>query len=168
MEQWDVLTRNGRPTGRIVSRGGPTLKKGEYHLVVHIWVTDGRGNLLIQRRSDDKPQMAGEWAAIGGSAVSGETSLGAARRELREEMGLDRSAEEMRHIGRMPRRNSLLDLYLTEYHDTVLSLDLQTDEVAEARWVSAAELKKRIKEGGFHDYGEEYFAMVFAALENKQ
>lgn len=164
MEHWDVLNRNGRPTGRVVSRGGPIFRKGEYHLVVHVWITDGNGNFLIQRRSDDKPLMPGEWAAVGGAAVSGESSITAARRELAEEMGLVREDHELRYIGRLPRRTSLIDIYAAESHDEVLNLRLQSDEVAEARWVSFEDLKRRIKDGGFHDYGDSYFALVFTAL----
>ena len=91
MESWDILSRNGKPTGKTVSRMCPILRRGEYHLVVHIWTVDGKGNVLIQRRSDQKPLMPGEWAATGGAAVSGETSRFAACRELKEELGIEKA-----------------------------------------------------------------------------
>ena len=70
IEKWDILNEKGVPTGRTTLRGKCILKAGEYHLVVHIWVVSGDGRLLIQRRSDNKKLMPGEWAATGGAAVS--------------------------------------------------------------------------------------------------
>ena len=32
---------------------GERLKPGQYHLVVHIWIVDEAGRLLIQRRADE-------------------------------------------------------------------------------------------------------------------
>lgn len=167
MENWDILNRNGRPTGRVVSRKCPILRRGEYHLVVHIWTVDGKGKILIQRRSDSKPLMPGEWAATGGAAVAGEASRFAACRELSEELGIKKAREELVYVTRMIRRNSLLDIYLTFTDCDPGDLTLQEDEVAEVKWVDADELKNMIENGEFHNYGKEYFDKLFAAFETK-
>lgn len=63
-EFWDVLDFKGRPTGQTVCRRlKGKFPKGRFHLVVHIWVTNSRGEFLIQQRSPFKQPMAGEWAA---------------------------------------------------------------------------------------------------------
>ncbi len=167
MEIWDVFNKDGKPTGRTVERRNPILRKGEYHLVVHIWTTDGRGNLLIQRRSDSKPLMPGLWAATGGAAVSGENSRLAAVRELKEELGIDKKENEIRLIKRIIKRNSFVDVYFTKASVKVDTLSLQTEEVAEARWVSPDCLKRMVERGEFHDYGKGYFDTVFAALDKE-
>lgn len=167
MESWDILNRNGKPTGRTVSRMCPILRRGEYHLVVHIWTVDGRGNVLIQRRSDQKPLMPGEWAATGGAAVSGEASRFAACRELKEELGITKARDELVYVTRMVRRNSLVDIYLTFTDCDPADLVLQEDEVAEVKWVSTKELADMVSRGEFHNYGKEYFEKLFAAFETK-
>ena len=85
MELWDIMNEDGAITGKTVVRGRTVLGRGEYHLVVHIWVISSNGNFLIQRRSEKRRLMPGEWASTGGSAISGESSLHAAARELKEE-----------------------------------------------------------------------------------
>ena len=168
MERWDIYNREGRPTGRTVSRGRLILRRGEYHLVVHIWAVDKKGNVLIQRRSEEKPLMPGEWAATGGAAIAGESSLAAAVRELREEMGIEKREQELKKITRMVRRNSLLDIYITETDLSGEQLKLQKGEVAEAKWITLDELKRMAEKGEFHNYGKEYFEIVFDAIEKEK
>lgn len=50
MERWDLLDENGRPTGERMVRGEP-IRPGRYHRVVHVWVMDSTGRLLIQKRA---------------------------------------------------------------------------------------------------------------------
>lgn len=85
-ELWDVYDENRGRTGRIHRRGDP-LEPGEYHLVVHVWIRNGRGEYLLTKRSPNKgyPNM---WESTGGSALAGDDSLTAALREVREETGL--------------------------------------------------------------------------------
>ena len=71
MEKWDILNSRGDTVGKVAVRGQTPLKSGEYHLVVHIWVISADGKLLVQRRSDSKKLMPGEWAATGGAAAIG-------------------------------------------------------------------------------------------------
>jgi len=167
MEQWDVFDKNGQTTGKTVSRGRITLDKDEYHLVVHIWIIGSDGRLLIQRRSDSKPLMPGEWAATGGAAIAGETSLCAARRELFEELGIDADDGQMNFIHRMVRKNSFIDIYLVRTDIAVCDLKLQTSEVAEARWVHRNKLRHMIRNGNFHNYGKDYFDILFSSFAKK-
>ena len=55
-ERWGLLDDKGNPTGKTMLRG-ERLKPGQYHLVVHIWIVDEAGRLLIQRRADDLKLM---------------------------------------------------------------------------------------------------------------
>lgn len=111
--------------------------------------------------------MPGEWAAIGGSAVSGETSTIAAQRELFEEMGIETDADELLLIKRMVRKSSLLNIYLIYKDIPIADLKLQEEEVSEAKWVHRNKLRQMIKHGEFHNYGKEYFESVFDAFNQK-
>ena len=81
MEKWDLLDGDGRPLGQTLVRGDK-LRPGQYHLVVHIWVEDSKGRLLIQKRAPHLKLMPDTWAVTGGSALAGEDSLTAAARAV--------------------------------------------------------------------------------------
>lgn len=167
MELWDILDKNGQPTGKTVEKKKVCLAKGEYHLVVHIWILGSDGRVLIQRRSFERMLMPGEWAAIGGSAISGEPAYEAAKRELREEMGIETEDRDLRLVKRMNRKNSILNVYLLCRDIPISELKLQTEEVCDAKWVHRNKLRQMIKSKEFHNYGDEYFEAVFAAFDRK-
>ena len=164
-EKWDVLDERGRPTGKTTLRGKNLLRQGEYHLVVHIWIISDKGDFLIQRRSDSKKLMPGEWAATGGAAVAGENSFVAARRELLEELGIRTNHDTLLKLLRIRRRNSFLDVWITTFNGNIQNLHLQKSEVAEAKWVKREELEEMIDRGEFHNYGREYFDKVFEKID---
>lgn len=165
MEKWDILNADGVPTGKTTLRGHCNLKTGEYHLVVHIWIVSSRGEFLIQRRSDNKKLMPGEWAATGGAAISGEDSYTAANRELYEELGIPSNKQTLKKLTRIKRRNSLLDIWFINIDIEDKKLRLQKNEVAEAKWISRDEFMTMINNGEYHNYGKEYFDTVFEKID---
>ena len=166
-EKWDILNGDGAFTGRTTSRGNYVFKKGEYHLVVHIWILSSDGRFLIQRRSDNKKLMPGEWAATGGAAQSGEDSFTAASRELFEELGIKSDRQTLKFLSRMKRRNSFLDVWITVTDIPAEKLTLQSSEVSAAKWVDKKELTKMIEDGDYHNYGKEYFNAVFGKITDR-
>lgn len=167
-EIWDIIDADGALTGRTVARGRCFLKPGEYHLVVHIWIVSRDGRFLLQRRSDKKKLMPGEWAATGGAAISGESSYEAAHRELFEELGIPSSKQTLKQVLRLKRRNSLVDVWMIISDAKLEELKLQKSEVAEARWVTKEELFDMIDKGLFHNYGKDYFERVLSALADNK
>lgn len=161
MEEWDILNSAGEATGKTAVRGKTTLSSGEYHLVVHIWVHNSEQKLLIQRRSEHKKLMPGEWAATGGAAISGESSFDAASRELKEELGIDSDESSLTFVKRIKRRSSFIDVYSICADVSAESLHLQESEVDTVKWVTKDYLRTMIKEGKFHDYGRYYWSVVF-------
>ncbi len=164
MEKWDLLDADGNPTGQTIVRGEP-LRAGMYHLVEHIWIVDTKGRLLIQQRNPNLRLMPGVWAANSGSAVAGEESESAARRELFEELGIRTAPGELVYGGRMRRRNSFTDVWILYRDIDVTALRLQPEEVARAQWVSPEQLIAMLQERSFHHYGTAYFQFVFRAIE---
>lgn len=167
MEKWDILNAEGEFVGKTTLRGKCNLKSGEYHLVVHIWIISSKGDVLIQRRSENKKLMPGEWAATGGAAISGEDSYTAANRELYEELGIPSNKQTLKFLTRIRRRNSLLDIWFINTDVCLENLCLQKDEVSEARWVSRDELITMIKNGDYHNYGNNYFETVFNKIDEQ-
>lgn len=164
MELWDILDPSGNRTGRKMVRGQRRLLSGEYHLVVHIWPFNSNGQLLIQRRAGTCKLMPNEWAATGGSAVSGEESIAAAMRELHEEIGIKAEPEELLFAQRLKRKNSFLDVWFVKADVDIHSLRLQKEEVSEVRWISEDRLNHLVKQGRYHNYGREYFELISNSL----
>lgn len=166
-EKWDILNEDGLATGRTALRGNCVFKKGEYHLVVHIWIFSSDGRILIQRRSKDRKLMPGEWAATGGAAQAGEDSFTAASRELFEELGIKSDSRTLNFLSRIKRRNSFLDIWTIKTDIPAEKLTLQSSEVSDAKWVDVEFLKKMIEDGDYHNYGKDYFNLVFQEINNK-
>lgn len=162
LESWDILDKYGNNTGKTIVKGKTCLLKGEYHLVVHIWIVNEIGQLLIQKRTDNKDMMPGKWAATGGSALSGESSVNAAIRELSEELGIYAGSTNLKLLKRFLRKNSIADLWCIKMNIGIESLILQEDEVAEVKWVTKDELQEMLNSGIFHNYGADYFNTIFS------
>ncbi len=66
------------------------------HRAVHVWVFDGAGRLLLQKRSLSKDSHPGKWdSSCSGHVDAGEGYLESAVRELEEELGLAVKAEDL-------------------------------------------------------------------------
>lgn len=162
-EYWDVLNEQGEKTGKRLRRTAYNqLASGEYHLVVHIWIVNSKGEFLIQRRSRERLPMPGEWAATGGSVLSGEESQAAAIRELQEELGIRVLPGEIHYLRQFKRKNSIIDFWWARVDANLSSLVLDSNEVEEARWVSRSTLRQMIQQKQFHNYGRNYFSAVFS------
>ncbi len=87
-EMVDHVDENDRVIG-CVTRAEMRARKLR-HRAVFVVVTDGRGRLLVHRRSPTKDIWPG-WCdiAVGGVVSAGESYATAARRELAEEVGIE-------------------------------------------------------------------------------
>jgi len=101
-EPFDIITANGKPTGRVKSRAD-VHRDGDWHRAIHVWVAgvDDRGApfLTLQRRSPDKDTWPGRFdATVGGHYRAGE-SLAEAMREVKEEIGIIPNLNDLRPLG---------------------------------------------------------------------
>ena len=115
MEFNDIYDKDRNLTGRIHKRGTP-WHRGEYGLVVCVWVYDGNGNVLLTRRAPEK-SYAGTWENSGGAAQAGETSRKAIARELFEETGIRAGEEEFEFLRTVRDKNAFYDHYCLKRED---------------------------------------------------
>lgn len=143
MEKWDLYTEYREKTGKEHIRG-EKIPEGFYHLVVHIWIRNCKGEYLISQRSANRPTFPLMWECVGGSVLMGESSIDGALREVKEEVGLDLEPETGKILFTKIRGtfNDIVDVWLFEY-DGDLHLDgATTDEVADCRWMTVSEIRK--------------------------
>jgi 8-oxo-dGTP pyrophosphatase MutT (NUDIX family) len=111
------------------------------HRSTYIGVVSSDGQLLIHQRSADKEVFPSAWdIAAGGVCTAGESWDESARRELREELGIDASLE---HLGRGTWEEpgggaSLVGHVYLARSDGPFSFD--DGEVVQARFVTLTEL----------------------------
>lgn len=139
----DIYDKDRNPTGRVHLRGTP-WKKGEYGLVVCVWVYDGSGNILLTRRASGKT-FAGTWENSGGSAQAGETSLQAIVRELREETGIHAAPQEFELLEYVREGDIHFDHYCLQRAIPLDQIILQPGETDAVRWASFEEVHQLIQ-----------------------
>lgn len=143
MEWNDIYDQDRNLTGRTHRRGTP-WKKGEYGLVVCVWVHDGHGKLLLTRRAPEK-SFAGTWENSGGAAKAGESSLEAIIRELFEETGIQAAPEEFELLGSDRDRVCHYDFYCLRRSTPLENIKLLPGETDAARWVTFAQVHEMIE-----------------------
>ena len=150
-EYWDLYDGAGQLTGEKHLRG-TAVPGGRFHKVVHIWIQNSKGELLMQKRSDTVDNCPGEWATTGGSVQAGEEPITTVVRELAEELGLTVSAEELRYCLMVRRKDAFCYVYMLKKDVPAESLTLQESEVAAVEWMTLEQVDRMVKERTMHRY----------------
>ena len=165
-EIWDLYNENRELLGKDHVRGEQLPIDG-YHLVVHVWIRNSKGQYLISQRSANRPTFPLVWECVDGSVVKGEDSLQGALREVKEEVGVDLLPEKGQVIlsdikkiefGKVV--NKIVDVWLFEYDGEVDLSNATTDEVAQAAWMNREQIKELFDANMFVDTLEYFFTEV--------
>jgi len=154
MEYIDIVTKDGKPTGKSELKS-VIHQKGYYHHTAHIWFYTANGDLLLSQRSAKKTICPLMWdVSVAGHIDAGETSKQAAIRETEEEIGLTISENNLQKIGVFEcfqtYENGIID---NEFHNTFIAelkvplskLVLQEEEVEAIKLVSFDAFEALIK-----------------------
>lgn len=107
----------------------------------------GEAVLLIERAVDPRDPWSGHLSFPGGKLEQGESSLQAALRESREEIGLDLQVHHyvdelpLGYAGRAQDLSKAVKPYLFRL-DEIPELQLQLDEVAAVHWLKVEDFKR--------------------------
>ena len=165
-EIWDLYDENRELLGKDHVRGEQLPIDG-YHLVVHVWIRNSKGEYLISQRSANRPTFPLVWECVDGSVVKGEDSLQGALREVKEEVGVDLLPEKGQVIlsdikkiefGKVV--NKIVDVWLFEYNGKVDLSNATTDEVAQVAWMNREQIKELFDANMFVDTLEYFFTEV--------
>ena len=143
-ELWDVYRADGtKVDGKISVRGHHDLMKNEYHLVVYVWIINDKNEIIISKRQKGKT-FEGVWECTGGCAQMGDTSLQAALREVKEELGLDLDPQKgerfKRYVRKFPKgASALCDVWVFRQNFELSDISVQTEEVSEAKIIPMTE-----------------------------
>ena len=146
MELLDIYDACRNRTGR-VHRRGDKLAKGDYILVVCVWVCDGKGRFLLTLRAPEKIGCPNTWENSGGAAKAGETSRQAIARELFEETGIRAAEEEFEFLDTDRDRNIFYDHYCICRQVPRKDIVLLPGETDDAMWASFGKIHWMIRTG---------------------
>jgi isopentenyldiphosphate isomerase len=158
-EIFDVVDPEGRPVGRARRsevHGNPAL----IHRAVHVLVFNPEGCLYLQKRSADKDIQPGKWdTSVGGHVGLGEAVEEAARREMREELGIETAGLAPLHtyLWRSPVETEFVTTYRCEYDGPVT---VDPVEIDEGRFWTAREIEAALGSGLFTPNFEEEYSRI--------
>lgn len=149
MEYFDETNEKGEATGRVVSRQD-AHKYGYRHNVIHIWIVNDKGEILLQRRSkykDSYPNMYD--VSCAGHIEAGNDKIETAIRELKEELDIDVTEAEL-EFAFMYNIYASNDVFVNNENAYVYvlfknldteNIKLQEEEVSEVKYFKLEELK---------------------------
>ena len=168
MEVFDLYDNNFNKLDRKMVRGG-TNNEGEYHLVVHIWFRNSKGEYLIQQRNKKEDSVPYQWAATGGAAISGDNSIQTAIKETYEEIGLKLEPNQLQLVKRYFIENHIsnyiTDLYIVKEDILIEDLTIDTLEVRDVAYKTMNQIKEMIRNNEFWNYARlmersDYFELL--------
>ena len=140
-ERRDCYNENSEPTGETYFKGDK-LPEGRYPMVVMIVIQNSKGEFLMQKRV---PEKGGDWGVTGGHPKSGETPLEGMITEVKEELGLDISDKTLEIYSEGCDGVDCYKMYYVNLDFDAETLDIQKEELTEARWFSMDKLEEMVE-----------------------
>jgi isopentenyldiphosphate isomerase len=145
-EKRELYDINRNPSGVIIYKG-ESIPEDLYEMTVSIFIENSDGELLIQKRSEDK---GGKWATTGGHPKAGESCLEGIVNEVYEEMGINLDYKNIELIEETTFKNKMGCLYFIKQDININDCILQEEEVSHVKWASVDEIFNMIQNNEFH------------------
>ncbi|AUC81702.1 NUDIX domain-containing protein [Lacinutrix sp. Bg11-31] len=176
----DIVTKEGKLTGKSALKS-EVHAKGHYHNTVHIWFYTSDGEVLLAQRAASKTIYPLLWdVSVAGHIDAGETLKSGALREIKEEIGLTVSENELEKIGVFKcfqnYSNGIIDnefhhTYIAKFDGLLFDLTPQKEEVEALKLVSMYAfhdlLENSKNNGHFVSSNSDYYDKVIAAILEK-
>jgi len=162
LEYLDIVDKTGEPTGSIVERS-IAHAYGIPHHCSHVWLfrfRNSKPQLLLQKRSGEKDSFPGCYdISSAGHIPAGDDYISSALRELKEELGVDAKADELRFCGsyfvsvdsefngREFHDREFAMVYLLELDRSEESFTLQREDVESVMWMDLDRLLTAVRSG---------------------
>jgi isopentenyldiphosphate isomerase len=178
-EQIDILTPEGKPTGKTALKS-EAHKNGWFHATVHIWLFTSDEKILLQKRALTKKVFPGLWdISVAGHIGAGESIISSAKREVFEEIGLQLTDNDLIKIGirkhQISHKNGIQDnefhhVFIAELKIPLSELSIQEEEVDDIKLFNLSTLKntknlKNILLPRFHEYYVSIYDKIITYLK---
>ena len=143
----DVYDENRNKTGKTINREDiEKLAEGEYIIVSHCWIINSAKQILMTQRSLTT-NRGGKWEDTHGGIRTGETSKQGMVRELKEEIGIEISENELKLIKTIKKENTLRDIYIVKKDISLADISFNDGEVMDCKYVTLDQFKEMIEKG---------------------
>ena len=157
-ELYDI---NGNNTGKIYYKG-EKIPVGFYPMVVMIVIRNSKGEFLMQKRIEAK---GGDWGVTGGHPKAGENPLQGIIEEVKEEIGVDLSKENIIEYNSGCDGKECFKMYFVTKDINIEDIKIQKEELSEVKWFSMKELKRMVNLKELNENQISCFEKVCAFLE---
>ncbi len=158
-EMLPLVTPDGVVFGR-ASREWCHGGSRELHPVVHLFIADREGNVLLQKRASWKETYPGAWdMSAGGHVTFGESALETVYREAEEELGLV-GFTPLYLFSRLDERETERELSVAYAVIGRPALGNWGSEVEQCRWWSIPEIEAQMGKGVFTPVFEAEWPLV--------
>lgn len=145
MEVRDLVNKYRQKTGKTI-RKGDKIPEGYYIQVVCICIQNRKGEYLVQKRTKEKN---GKYGITSGHVLSGENSIDAILREVKEETGIELTRNDIKLVKSKVEEHDFVDIYYTKKEIDIENLNVQTEEVEEIKWMKEKEIENLCNKGEF-------------------
>ena len=166
-----IYDENRNKTGKTIERKeGNTLNKGEYIIWVQCWIINLAGEILLTQRKLNK-RHGGMWKPTVGCVKSGETSIEGIIREIKEEIGIDISENDLKlfKTDKEERKdvNGFRDIYVINKDIPLEDISFNDGEVVNCKYVTIKELREMIKNGKVFEWFSSFLNDYYKVNGNK-
>lgn len=161
-EKRDLYDINGNKTDRVYFKGDK-IPEGYYPMVVMIAIENSKGQFLMQKRVEEK---GGDYGVTGGHPKSGQTPFEGIITEVKEELGIDISKNQIIEFDSGCDGKECYKMYYTKINLDIFKLKIQTEELSEVRWFSIEELNNMVKRKILNKDQISFFIKCRKFLEN--
>lgn len=133
----------------IASKERESLEVKDIYRVSALWVENSKGQILMARRALTKSHSPGKWGpAVAGTLEEGEIYDSNMTKEVEEEIGLKNVKFKKRSKVKILSKYGcyFCQWYLAKIDKPAEEFKIQESEVAEVRWFSKEELRKKLQE----------------------
>lgn len=143
----DIYDENRNKTGKTIKREDTDkLSENEYRIVAHCWIVNSEKQILMTQRSLTT-ERSGKWEDTHGGIRAGETSKQGMARELKEEIGIVVSDNELQLIKTMKKGNTLHDIYIVKKDVLLSEISFNDREVMACKYATLDKFKEMIEKG---------------------
>ena len=168
MELLDVYNEKGEKTGKVVERSvdDDSFVNGERIAVAIIYIENDKHEFLIQKTSKQKGNI---YSATAGHVLHNEKPIETIIREVKEELGIDISNEDIVDLGCLVVDFPVRFMFYLKKNIDLNELVLQKDEVQEVMYMSEKEIRTEIEKGTMNkDYVQSIMLDLVLDYSNKK